>query len=202
MIVLNIRLNSRGFGELALVASSHSILPSCSCLYWSAAFLSRLACVLVSQRTIRWSQPRDRRPEPAFAFAAVDHHVVEQVVMTRALPDLRMHDERGFDADHRERLRSPLGDADFVVPRDHVAPPRLADVAFEFDAERTVIPKAVQAAVDFGGLKNKAPVLAEGDDLVHFLGHNNFSQLIVEFHESRQSVFNPAEEINAIAASF
>ena len=33
-------------------------------------------------------------------LAAIDHEVVKQVVVARALPDLRVHDDRAIEADH------------------------------------------------------------------------------------------------------
>src|SRR5258708_5355702 len=43
-------------------------------------------------------------PEPGIAGLAVDHEVVKHVVVSRALPDLRMHDDRAIEPHHRERL--------------------------------------------------------------------------------------------------
>ena len=75
--------------------------------------------------------------------------------MAGGFPDARMRDDRAVNAD------------DVGATADGVVPPRVADIAFEFGAHRAVIPEAVDAAVDFAGLKDEAASLAEGDDLVH-----------------------------------
>ena len=50
---------------------------------------------------------------------------------------------------------------------DHVAPPGFLDVALQLDAERAVVPEAVEAAVDFARLKEEAAPFAQRDELVH-----------------------------------
>src|SRR6266851_5271481 len=49
----------------------------------------------------------------------------------------------------------------------HVAPPRLLDVALEFDAERTVVEGRTEAAVNVAGRKHQAAPLAQVDQLLH-----------------------------------
>ena len=44
-----------------------------------------------------------------------------------------------------------------------VVPPRFFDVPFKENAERTVVPEAVESAVDFGRLEQKASAFAQGD---------------------------------------
>ena len=99
--------------------------------------------------------------------AAIDHLVDEQIVMPGALPHLRVHDDRAIQPDHLERLRSAGQHGQIVVAGDHVAPPRFLDVALQLDAQRAVIPKAVQAAVDFARLKDEAPPFAQRDKFFH-----------------------------------
>src|SRR5687768_2725798 len=79
-----------------------------------------------------------------------------------------MHDDRGIDAD------------DIFAFLRHSAPPGLLEVAFEFDAERAVIPKTIDAAVDFRGLENEPASLAERDDLFHALVRFQFSHTKAE----------------------
>ncbi len=108
-------------------------------------------------------------PVSLFRFATVDHVIVEQVVVAAALPDLRMHDDRAVESDH---LESPwrTGRRDqFVVASDHVVPPGLLEVAFQLDAQRAVVPKTLDAAVDFAGLKQESTSLAERHDFFHRL---------------------------------
>ena len=89
---------------------------------------------------------------------AIDHQVAEGAGVAAGFPDFRMHDDGGFEAD------------DVVAALGHGAPPGFLDVALEFGAERAVIPEAVEAAVDFGGLENESPAFAEGNDFLHQLG--------------------------------
>ena len=49
----------------------------------------------------------------------------------------------------------------------HGFPPAGLNVPFHLNAERAVIPKAVDAPVDFGGLENKTTPLAETREGVH-----------------------------------
>src|SRR5262249_28329130 len=63
--------------------------------------------------------------------------------------------------------RSPGRRGEVVVPGDHVAPPRLLDVALQLDSERAVVPEAVEPPVDFARLKEEPAPLAQRDQLVH-----------------------------------
>ncbi len=59
------------------------------------------------------------------------------------------------------------GRGNVIVAGDHVVPPGFFDIAFQFNAQGTVIPETVQAAVDFARLKNKTPPLAQRDEFIH-----------------------------------
>ena len=50
---------------------------------------------------------------------------------------------------------------------DVVAPPGVLDVPLQLDAERAVVPEAVEAAVDLARREDEPPALAERDQLVH-----------------------------------
>src|SRR5665213_1870695 len=52
-----------------------------------------------------------------------------------------------------------------VAALGHRAPPGVLQIAQHFNAERTVIPAAIQAAINFGRLKYKPPPLGERYDL-------------------------------------
>ena len=104
----------------------------------------------------------------AFRLAAVDHVVVEEVVMARTLPDLRVHDDRAVQAGHFKGRGGAGRRVQFVMGGDHVVPPGLADVPLQFDPQGAVVPEALQSAVDFAGLKEKSPPPAQGDQLFHF----------------------------------
>src|SRR6185312_15856653 len=69
----------------------------------------------------------------------------------------RVHEDRAVDAD------------DVLAIAHHRLPPRVLDVALELDAERTVIPGAVEPAVELRRLKEKAAPARERDQLVHQL---------------------------------
>ncbi len=88
--------------------------------------------------------------------------------MAGALPDLRVHDDRAVEAGHFVGFGRTGGGGEVVVTGDHVAPPGFLDVPLQLDAERAVVPEAVEAAVDFAGLKEESPAFAEGDEFFHF----------------------------------
>ncbi len=90
-----------------------------------------------------------------FAGPAIDHGVAKGLFMPAGLPDRAIHDDRSIHADHVLAFTN--------VP----APPKVLEVAFEFDSERAVIPKPIETPIDFGGLENEASALAETDDLFH-----------------------------------
>ena len=102
-----------------------------------------------------------------FRLAAIDHEIMEQIVMAGDLPDLRVHDDCAVQADHLVGRRGAGRDEQFVVAGDHVPPPCLADVPLEFHAHRSVVPKALQPAVNLARLEEKSAPLAQGDQLVH-----------------------------------
>jgi hypothetical protein len=56
---------------------------------------------------------------------------------------------------------------------DHIVPPSVFDIAFEEYAERTVVPKTVESAVDFGRLEQKASAFAQGNEIFHLHGERN-----------------------------
>src|SRR6476661_2221781 len=116
--------------------------------------------------------PNDPRPnkmissESLFRFLIVDHGVGESAYVAGSDPHVRVHNDGGVEADHVEVVAVGA----FGGAADDVVPPGFLEVAFEFDAEWAVIPEAVDAAVDFGGLEDEAAAFAEGDDLLHFGG--------------------------------
>ena len=85
----------------------------------------------------------------------IRHRIGESGGMAAGLPDFRVHDDGGFQAD------------DVVAPAGHGLPPGILDVAFEFGAQRAVIPEAVDPAVNFGGLKNEPAAFAQRDNPFH-----------------------------------
>jgi hypothetical protein len=59
---------------------------------------------------------------------------------------------------------------ELIAAHDPIVPPSVFDIAFEENAEWTVIPESVESAVDFGRLKQKAPAFAQGNKLLHLHG--------------------------------
>ena len=87
------------------------------------------------------------------AFA---HQVGKGVHMARRLPDRRVHDDGGIETDH------------ILTFPGHGAPPRIAQIPFQFGPKWAVIPESVDPPVDFGGLVDEAPAFAEADDFFHY----------------------------------
>src|SRR5205085_8791587 len=54
-----------------------------------------------------------------------------------------------------------------VAFADHDSPPIIFHVPLQLHAEWSIIPAAVQAAVDFARLENESAPLAQADDLFH-----------------------------------
>ena len=105
---------------------------------------------------------------------AIDHEIMEKIVMARALPHLRIHDDGAIEADHLKRRRRTWQRGQVVMAGDHVAPPGFLDVALQLDAERAVIPEAVEAAVDFARRKDEAAAFAQRDEFFHVHGCSSF----------------------------
>src|SRR5437870_487868 len=93
--------------------------------------------------------------------------------MSARFPDFRVHDDRAIDADHGDLLA--VGAWRRIA--DHVVPPGVLDVLFQFDAERAVVPEAVDAAVDFARLEDEAAPFAQGDEFVHVHDAESLSAL-------------------------
>src|SRR5262245_23767825 len=100
-------------------------------------------------------------PETALAplGLAIDHWILEPRDVSARLPHLRVHDDGAIDADHGDFLA--VGSGGRVA--DHVVPPGVLDVLLQLDAERSVVPEPVDAAVDFARLKDEPAPPAEGD---------------------------------------
>ena len=120
-------------------------------------------------------------------LAAVDHEVVKQVVVARALPDLRVHDDRTVETGHLEGSRRAGQHVEVVVSGDHIAPPGFLHVPLQLDAQRAVVPKAVQPAVDLARLKQKPTPLTQRYQLVHVHGGDSSSNetRIVSSHTAK-----------------
>src|SRR5947208_3530850 len=80
--------------------------------------------------------------------------------MPARLPDLRVHDDRAIEADH------------VVARADVVDPPGVLDVPLELDAERAVVPEAVDPAVNLARPEDEPAPLAKRDELLHVHGRH------------------------------
>jgi len=104
------------------------------------------------------------KPITLFGFATVDHVIVKQIVVAAALPNLRVHQNRAVQSLHAVGQGSTVECAHVVVAAHHIRPPSFLDVSFKFDTQRAVVPKALQATVDFTGLKKETTSFAQRDN--------------------------------------
>ena len=101
--------------------------------------------------------------EPLFdqmigAVALVGHlvfneRIIESGHMAGCHPGFRVEHDLGIDPDH------------IFTGGDHLMPPKVADVAQQFRAQRAVVIGAGQPAVDFGSRINEASPFGKGGDL-------------------------------------
>src|SRR5208337_838374 len=111
---------------------------------------------------------------PFLGVLAVDHRVAESSHVARGFPDSRIHDDRAIEPN------------DVVAHLDVVAPPGLFDIPLQFDAERTVVPEAVDSAIDLARGEDEPSTLAQRDQLVHFQVHHQ-SYLPIPSHLINES---------------
>ncbi len=93
--------------------------------------------------------------ETAFAGFAIDHGVGESGFVAAGFPNGAAHENGAIHSD------------DIVPVLGHRFPPIFLQVTFQCHAEGTVVPGAIQPAVDFGRWKDKAPAFAESDNFFH-----------------------------------
>ena len=94
----------------------------------------------------------------------------KEVVVSAALPDLRMHDDGAVESCHFVGAGRTAGNDEFIMGHDPIVPPCVFDIALAQYAEWTVVPESVESAVDFGRLKQKASAFAQGNELLHLHG--------------------------------
>ncbi len=107
------------------------------------------------------------RPIPRAGLSVVHHGVAEAADVAARLPYLRVHQQRAVQPHHAEGRWGARYALRLVVMSDHVVPPCLLEVAFEFHAERAIIPRSVQAAVDLARREYEAPPFAQRDNFLH-----------------------------------
>jgi len=100
-------------------------------------------------------------PGSGIALFAFGYKVGELVGVAGGFPDERVHQNAAVETH------------DVVSHLDGAFPPALPDVVLELHAERAVVVAACEAAVDFAGLKYKAPALAQRYDVIQlgYLSH-------------------------------
>src|ERR1051326_1324691 len=83
--------------------------------------------------------------------------------MPACFPHPRIHDDGAIDANHLNFLaiRAQRRIA------HHVLPPAFLDISLEFNAERPVVPEAVDTAIDFARLENEPTPLAQRYQFFH-----------------------------------
>ena len=104
-------------------------------------------------------------PVAAFCFTTVEHGVFKVTHVAGGFPDTRVHDDGAIKSNN---IFSELC---------HRFPPAGFNISLHFNPERAVIPEAINAAVDFGRLKNKTAPFAETYERIH----RYF--IIVRFHK-------------------
>ena len=105
------------------------------------------------------------------ALLAVEQRVGERGHVAARLPHARVHQDVGV---HLVAVLTLL---------DEALSPRILDVVFQPCAERAVIPRIGETAVDVASRENEASVFAQGDDFLHrlFFGLQNLLHLNSSF---------------------
>ena len=93
------------------------------------------------------------------------HWIAKPTHVAGGFPDTGVHDDGGVDGDDLDGVAIGAGGR----AGDGVFPPGILEVLFELSAQRAVVPKAVDPAVDFGGLPDKTTSTTECDDVIHVL---------------------------------
>src|SRR4029079_750856 len=91
----------------------------------------------------------------SLAGAAINHRIGETFDVAGCLENRRMREDRAVHSDY------------IIALVHHDTPPVVLQITLKLDAERSVIPRAVESAVDFAGLKDEATPLTQADDFFH-----------------------------------
>jgi len=97
-------------------------------------------------------------PEALVAGLALGQRVHELGHVAAGLPDLAGQDDAGVEPD------------DVVALLHHRLPPLPLDVVLHLNAERAVVPRGAQPAVDLAGGVDQAAALGEADDRIEAVG--------------------------------
>ena len=158
---------------------------------WNDATLGYCAGVMLAAATLGLIVPAFDMVEPiaALRFLAVDHEIVEKIVMSGAFPNLRMHNNRAIEPGHFKRTGRAGKLYHLVMPDDHIVPPRVFHIALKQNAKGPVVPKTVQTAVNFARLKQKAASFAKRDQFFH--PHRFYSLLYLGLTSGRKTGLYP-----------
>jgi hypothetical protein len=117
------------------------------------------------------------------AVLALDQWVGEAVQMAAGAPGLRVHKNSGVEAHH------------VIAAPDKCLPPGIFDVALHLHAQRAVVPRACQSAVNFTALKYESPAFAEGYNRLYV--HLSFALNHVNLDCACVSVYLPGAVNNS-----
>src|SRR4029077_10113608 len=100
------------------------------------------------------------------AVRALYERIREVLDVPGRLPDLRVHEDRGVEAD------------DVVAELHHRAPPRALHVVLELDAQWPEVPRRARATVDLARGEHEAAAFREGDELVEELRRRGLRHVV------------------------
>ena len=149
------------------MAFEHQIKIPCLCQITAAASWAELFAIFFWELICAVA---------GIARFAVHHRIAESFLVPRGFPDRPVHDDRAIHPFH-------------VIALAHIAPPpEIFEIFLQLHAKWTVVPEAVQATVDFGGLENEPPSLAQAHNFFHSGGRNIFGHRREMKPESRVGV--------------
>ena len=96
------------------------------------------------------------KTKSCFARFTIHHRIGKILDVTGGFPDFWVHKNRGIETFN-------------IIAIGHLAPPSFLEVAKHRHTERTIIPTAIQAAIDLGRLEHKPPPFGERYDLFECL---------------------------------
>ena len=98
----------------------------------------------------------------AAALGAIDHRIGKRLQVAGRFPNSGIHQDGTIHPD------------DVRAGHHRIAPPQVFDVSLQLDAERAVIPTAVESAVYFARLEDKRATPTEGNHGIHLLFRRAF----------------------------
>jgi hypothetical protein len=96
--------------------------------------------------------------QACFREEAITHWIRESTNVSRGSQDGLMSENGSIKSE------------DVIAFHYVFSPPQIFEVPFDLSAKRAVVPASVQAAVDFGGLKDESFAFAQGNNFFHAIG--------------------------------